>query len=73
MNLFDKIKPEGWPIGIKVSSTRYTLVLREKCDISQLTICVPVAIKRERSLGRVEKLDIVHAFPDGTARFTHVP
>lgn len=69
----NKFKPEDWPLDVRASSARYTYVLRVKFDVSELQVCHPVVIKRERSFGREEKIDVIHALEDGTVRHTPIP
>lgn len=72
MSWLDKIKPDGWPVDLQASATKQTLVLRTFCDISQLEICKPVVIRRPRSRGRIEAVDVLHAFADGDVRHTPI-
>ena len=76
MNWLGKFLPSKGtqsPANVNVSYTRSTLVLRIKCDTTKLEVCVPTEIRRERPLGREDKVDIVHVLPDGSLRHTPIP
>jgi hypothetical protein len=67
------INLDGWPVDFSASVSRQTIILRVKQDVIELKECTPTLVKRERSFGRIEKLDKFHLFPDGSVRHTPIP
>lgn len=74
MDLPDKIL-SNLPIkvGIEASISKKTIVRQFKFNVAEMEICKPTAFIRDRALGRGERLDIVHAFPNGDVRHTPIP
>ena len=56
------------PLRAEHVTLKKNITLLFKVNVSDLEICKPKAITRERSFGRTEKLDIVHVFPNGDVR-----
>ncbi len=71
--MVDKFLPKS-PINVNLEAktSKQTITYLFKVNVRDLEICHPTAITRERSLGRTEKLTIVHAFPDGSVRHTPI-
>lgn len=58
-------------LPVDLSYERKSLVQMNKFNIRDLTICQPTVIQRERPLWREDRVDIVHAWPNGDV--THTP
>jgi hypothetical protein len=59
--------------NLEAKSSRQTITYLFKINVTELEICHPTTFTRERSFFRTEKLDIVHAFADGSVRHTPIP
>ena len=56
--------------SVRASSERKSLVLMHKVNISELKVCIPQGIIRERSFWRTERLDFYHHLPDDSIKHT---
>lgn len=59
-------------VDIEAKTSKQNITYLFKINTRDLEVCHPAMITRERSFGRTEKLDIIHAFADGTVRHTPI-
>lgn len=59
------------PISADLSVEHKSLTMMQKTDFQALTVCQSVAFRRQRPLWKTDKIDIIHAWPDGSV--THTP
>ena len=71
MELLGKIK-DILSLKAEYSVSKKYITLQFKVNVNELEICKPKAFTRERSLGRTEKLDIIHVLPNGKWRHKHI-
>lgn len=57
-----------FPLKLGYALSKQYITFLFKVNVTELEICKPKAFTRERSFGRTEKLDIIHALPNGKIR-----
>lgn len=67
MEWYEKIK-SIFPVKAEYSLSKKAITILFKINVKELEICKPTSFTRERSFGRTEKLDIIHALPNGKIR-----
>jgi len=67
MEWLGKIK-DFFPLKAGYNLSKQSITFLFKVNVTELEVCKPKAFTRERSLGRTEKLDIIHALPNGKIR-----